>query len=235
MSTGIYKITNQINNKVYIGQSRDIEKRLANHKTYLRGNYHYNTYLQNSYNKYGEKNFKFEILKICKTKYLDRFEKLYIKIYDAINLDNGYNLEKGGNTYKIVSKQTKQKMCDNHADFKKDKSPLWKEYPTIMKNGFYKGKQVYSIDYHSKCIKSSIDLEYIQKFLEINYLNIIMGLNLIEVTPEIPRIVKDGKNQKNEQNYSIKYNGKIIKTSKFKDKLEIFLKDNYKEIINENI
>lgn len=235
MSIGIYKITNIRNNKIYIGQSKHIEKRLADHKTYLRGNYHYNNYLQNSYNKYGEKNFKFEILKICKLRYLDRFEKLYIKIYDSTNSDNGYNLENGGNEYKIISEQTKQKQSKNHADFKGNNSSLWKEYPTIIKNGFYKGQQVFSINYHSKCIKSSINLSYIKKYLQINYLNILTDSDLLEITPEVPRIVKDGKNKKGEQKYSIKYNGKIIKTSIFKNKLESFLKNNYGEIINETI
>ena len=35
------------------------------HKAQLRGNYHDNPHLQNSWNKYGEENFKFEILEIC--------------------------------------------------------------------------------------------------------------------------------------------------------------------------
>lgn len=32
MTVGIYKITNNINNKCYIGQSRNIEKRWRDHK-----------------------------------------------------------------------------------------------------------------------------------------------------------------------------------------------------------
>lgn len=82
----IYKITCKPNNKIYIGQSIDVYDRLfRQHRTQLRNNSHDNSHLQNAFNKYGEENFEFELIKACKIKYLDRFEKLYIRIYDALN------------------------------------------------------------------------------------------------------------------------------------------------------
>ena len=47
---GIYCITNTSNNKIYIGQSIDIEKRFAGHQRDLSKNKHFNPHLQRSYN-----------------------------------------------------------------------------------------------------------------------------------------------------------------------------------------
>jgi group I intron endonuclease len=60
--TGIYKITCLANNKCYIGQSVAIKRRWNDHQKALAGGTHYNTYLQNAYNKYGKGSFVYEIL-----------------------------------------------------------------------------------------------------------------------------------------------------------------------------
>jgi len=59
---GIYKITNIINNKIYIGSTNCLLRRKKEHFRHLKSNYHYNRKLQNAFNKYGIENFKFEIL-----------------------------------------------------------------------------------------------------------------------------------------------------------------------------
>lgn len=95
--SGIYLITNTINNKKYVGQSWDIVQRWINHKSSLRGGYHGNVHLQNSWNKYGEENFTFSILSQCKTQdELDELEIKYIKHFDSANQQFGYNDELGG-------------------------------------------------------------------------------------------------------------------------------------------
>ena len=80
---GIYKITNIQNNKVYIGQSTDVEDRIAHHRSSLRHNKHENSHLQRSWNKYGEDSFVFEILDICEEQALDDKERYYIEMYQA--------------------------------------------------------------------------------------------------------------------------------------------------------
>lgn len=93
---GIYKITNIINNKVYIGQSIDIERRIKEHIRGLNGGYAHNPHFQNSWNKYGEDNFKFEVLEVVDdTNKLDDLEIYYIDKYNSKN--NGYNCTIGGN------------------------------------------------------------------------------------------------------------------------------------------
>jgi len=60
----IYKITCLKNNKFYIGSTIDINIRLNGHTRLLRKNKHFNPYLQRAWNKYGEQNFKYEIIEI---------------------------------------------------------------------------------------------------------------------------------------------------------------------------
>lgn len=50
--------------------------------------------MQGAWNKYGEDNFNIFIIRSCKKQYLNRLEKMYIRIYDSFH--NGYNLTKGG-------------------------------------------------------------------------------------------------------------------------------------------
>lgn len=62
MSTcGIYKITNLTNNKVYIGQSKNIEERWSNHRkdSFNIKDVEYNSPLHRAIRKYGLSNFEF--------------------------------------------------------------------------------------------------------------------------------------------------------------------------------
>ena len=91
---GIYKIINLINNKAYIGQSKNIPLRISNHKFELNKNKHPNKHLQNSWNKFGKENFYFGIICECSPEKLDSKEIEYIKIFNSIS--NGYNTKPGG-------------------------------------------------------------------------------------------------------------------------------------------
>ncbi|SRR6266852_3028017 len=76
--SGIYCILNIKTNKAYIGSAVNISKRWILHLHQLRKNKHYNKYLQNSWNKYGEENFKFEILEYCNKEELLTKEQFWI-------------------------------------------------------------------------------------------------------------------------------------------------------------
>ena len=65
---GIYKITCTGNNKFYIGSSMDIQYRWIVHISLLRRGNHSSSYLQRSYNKYGEESLKFEVIQYVDTK-----------------------------------------------------------------------------------------------------------------------------------------------------------------------
>ena len=108
ITCGIYCISNKENNKRYIGQAVDIEKRFHQHQYALRNNQHHNQHLQNAYNKYGQDNFSFLILKRCKYQYLDRFEKLFIRKYNTIQ--KGYNITYGYQNRRAIKQEQRLNM-----------------------------------------------------------------------------------------------------------------------------
>src|SRR5688572_16517792 len=96
--SGIYRIRNLINGKVYIGQTINFYQRYLDHYKELKGNYHCNEYLQNSVNKYGINNFVFEffeyieinqqLLNFAEQKYLD----FYLNENKQIDKNKCYNI-----------------------------------------------------------------------------------------------------------------------------------------------
>lgn len=105
----IYKITNVVNGKVYIGQTIDYNKRKNSHISKLINGNHHNEHLQKSFNIHGIKSFTFDIIEECEESELDLLEIKYIKEFDAIK--NGYNLMLGGQANnRCFSKETREKM-----------------------------------------------------------------------------------------------------------------------------
>lgn len=97
---GIYKITNLVNNKVYIGQSTNILKRFIAHKSraFNPKNSQYESHLYRAIRKYGLDNFNFEIIKRCKKEDLNKEEQHYIKFFQSNFPEYGYNLTEGGSS-----------------------------------------------------------------------------------------------------------------------------------------
>ena len=95
---GIYKITNLISNKIYIGSSKDIPKRWKQHISGLNNNKHCNFHLQRSWNKYGESSFKFEIVDIVSDQNdLFTSEQKWIDDTKCCDGNIGYNLSRDVN------------------------------------------------------------------------------------------------------------------------------------------
>lgn len=106
----IYMIRNQINNKIYIGSAVNGRKRKNEHFTALRSHKHPNRHLQNAFNKYGEKQFNFEILQIINDKQnLIEQEQYWMDIYYP-----EYNIApKAGSCLGMeCSKETKRKISE---------------------------------------------------------------------------------------------------------------------------
>lgn len=104
----IYKITNNINQKVYIGQSiRPVEDRFKRHISDAKNNI-LDTHFCRAIRKYGEENFSIEIIDTAQTQHeLNHKEQYWIRYYNSIM--NGYNetdaiYKSGGNTYLSKSK-----------------------------------------------------------------------------------------------------------------------------------
>lgn len=93
---GIYKITNKLDGRVYIGQSIDIKSRINDHfyKNFKDEDLHGK--LDKDIRKIGVKNFKWEVLKECSREELNQYEKEYISLYNSNDPLKGYNITGGG-------------------------------------------------------------------------------------------------------------------------------------------
>ena len=98
MTTGIYKITNLVNSKVYIGASRRIEARWCQHR-----NGH--TAIAEDLKTFGLENFKFEVLLECPETMLAQWERDMICLYDADDPEKGYN-DKGDRPYSLKNSES---------------------------------------------------------------------------------------------------------------------------------
>lgn len=112
----IYKITNTVNGKIYIGQTiNTLNRRWSAHK--LTANDLTNTtHLYSAMRKYGIENFTIEPLAYCDTLHdLNFLEEAFIKKFDTVN--NGYNILHGGNNRKH-SEESISKMKGKHLGIK---------------------------------------------------------------------------------------------------------------------
>ena len=133
--SGIYCIENIITNQKYIGQSINIKYRWKKHVSALNSNTHDNSYLQNSWNKYGKDNFKFYIIETCDQELLNEKEIYYIEYYNTLDRNYGYNLKTGGqNCSTYCTDEIKSKMSDaikrsyENGDLKQRRSEATKQY-----------------------------------------------------------------------------------------------------------
>ena len=108
----VYKTTNLINNKIYIGRSKNIKDRWKQHKKELRNNKHCNKNIQKDWNKYEQDNFEFNIIVECEEDKLNELERKYINEYKSC--DFGYNMTfgKDENGAEIHTEETKKKMSE---------------------------------------------------------------------------------------------------------------------------
>ena len=90
----VYKITNLLNNKIYIGVAKDFNRRMYQHQ---RGQDAEKCYIDNAILKYGWTNFKAEIIDNYTTEEERKEkEKYYIQYYHSLREEGGYNLTRGG-------------------------------------------------------------------------------------------------------------------------------------------
>lgn len=163
----IYCITNKVNDKKYIGQTINFQRRMWEHK-YSKTK---ESYLKNSIQKYGINNFKFEIIERVKIENLNKREIYWIDFYNTFK-GEGYNLTIGGDAVgkgknhwwygKELSQETKDKIS------KANKGE---------NNGMYGviGEEHHS--YHNSKITKKISKDIINKRL--------MGLTLQEIADNL--------------------------------------------------
>lgn len=90
MEKYVYKIENNINHKIYIGQTNNLERRIKEHRHDKRMNHP----IYNAIHKYGWENFSVETLYFGED--YNTKEKEYIKLYRSNEKEFGYNIQNGG-------------------------------------------------------------------------------------------------------------------------------------------
>jgi group I intron endonuclease len=101
----IYKITNQINNKVYIGQTFDLAQRKAQHLFEGRPEGTADRPIYRSMRKHGLENFIFEVIEECADEAINEREIFWISHFGSTSPERGYNLSKGGQGHTDESRQ----------------------------------------------------------------------------------------------------------------------------------
>lgn len=209
---GIYLITNKINNKKYVGQSKDIERRWKEHILKEK-----NTMIHNAIKKYGKENFDFKILELCSLEQLTEKERYYYKKYKP-----EYNaIYPEDNPMNYESIKEKQKEAVNTKEFREKQSMISKKnYTEETKKRLVKSSHTKAAN--EKRIKTQNSIEYKQKASQIHKK---MWNNKDYRNKVLPLIIKTLKKNRNNPEVI----EKISKASK-----EKWLDPNYRNhIINE--
>jgi group I intron endonuclease len=136
--SGIYKIVNILNDNFYIGQTINLKKRKKEHFHNLKNNQHHSPYLQNAFNKYGEKNFKFEIILYCEPFELTRYEQelvnrlkpVYNALIECVDSNKGYKQRE-----ETIKKLSERMTGENHWNYGKQHSEQTKQRMSESQKG----------------------------------------------------------------------------------------------------
>lgn len=150
-NSGIYCIKNVLNNKKYIGSTLNFRFRLRNHFYELRKNKHGNIHLQNAFNKYGIKFFKFMILEECEPikDTLLFIEQKYLDTSPDYNISKIARCVSGD----IVAKANRKRV--------------WKESSLKLKSDFMKYESEWNKKQRKEVIKFTMDGSFIEVYESI--------------------------------------------------------------------
>lgn len=118
-NVGIYKITNMINGKIYIGQSKSLNKRKSDHFRALERGRHQNIHLQYAVNKYGLGNFNFEVIERIEVEELTNRENYWMEFYKSYNREKGYNIHRPSDNRSgyEASEETKERISKSKIEY----------------------------------------------------------------------------------------------------------------------
>jgi len=169
--SGIYKITNKLNKKLYVGSSVNIRKRWKAHRNRLRRNQHPNKHLQSSFNKHGIDVFEFEVLEFIDIPHLIDREQCWMDRYQSYNRKYGYNMSPIADLPRFgckASKETLKRLSGSHRGNKQTKE-------TKRKISESQYKPVYQIDIDGNIIKRFGSCLEVENVMGISRQNISMA------------------------------------------------------------
>jgi hypothetical protein len=193
----IYKITNLLTNKMYIGQTRShylnrgkyrpfsYTGRFKSHISESKSITKYNAcrYLNSAFNKYGIENFKCELILSCEINELDKYETKFISDFNT-RYPNGYNLTYGGQKCgfkkgnKIILDEVtkpifnmilnpKLKRSDKTKQLISQRLKEHKNNPQVRKNDMKRVQKIHSNNRFDKYKNIDIDKDNIEKYISI--------------------------------------------------------------------
>lgn len=222
---GIYKITNKINNKAYIGCSSNIKRRWAIHKCIYKDS-SYKEYSKELYidiRKYGIENFSIEILEECKEEDLFKKESYYINKLDTIAKGyNGYGLDKHSGAKLSMSDVKDIRTRYNNLERKQE---VYDDYSHLInKTGFHKIWNGYTW----KSIMPEVYTDENKQYHKNNTANRGEKNGTSNITDEdVIRIRTDKKNGKNKNDVYKEYSSYLS----FKSFENIWYNCNWKHIV----
>lgn len=152
MKSGIYRYTNLINGKRYIGQAKDLNARYSKHLSIAKHHPDKGSLLDKAIAKYGIDNFRYEVLEFCEPEQMNDLEIYWINYYNTnvYNGGYGYNRNNGGDGHGgkawnsgkkgCWSEETLKKFSESHKGLSFSKGThLTKEHKQKLSN-YFKGK-----------------------------------------------------------------------------------------------
>lgn len=110
MAHYLYKITNKVNGKLYIGITKNPKSRKNQHLNTRNRNW--NSLISKAIDKYGKESFVFEVLCVGSREYISDLERLTITAFGSL-CPKGYNIQLGGFTGSSGYKM-KTRVSDRH-------------------------------------------------------------------------------------------------------------------------
>lgn len=147
----VYKVTNMINGKLYVGRTKNFKERVHYHQTKYTTKKEYNKPLYKAMRKYGIENFRFEIIQSGLTNSeSNKLESEMIKELHSLVGENGYNVSPGDNFYRVrgsdvntsvINEQEAQDIVDRRIRGERSRD-VYKDYKN--KIGFSGFQQIWS-------------------------------------------------------------------------------------------
>ena len=158
----IYMYENKINNKLYIGQAKDFNRR---HKDHCKPSC-INSYIDRAIKKYGKENFNIYILieNLETQEDLNFYETLFIREYDTLAVNgNGYNITEGGfsHPWKNKTEEEKEDIKKRISESSKGRQPMLNKHHSeetkekMSKNNSGENNPFYN-HYHSEETKEKM-------------------------------------------------------------------------------